>query len=84
MNDFFDDYDDFDDGDFDGDFMDEEPDDLSGSFDDDDDLSQDEAESDDGFEPDWQDIAIIGGLAEEITEERRERQRIQREMDKKD
>ena len=65
----------------DDDFGDEEPfgDDLDNS----DGLGDekvDDAKSDDYCGPDWKDIAFLGAMSEEIAEEKKERERIRREM----
>jgi len=95
MSDFNDDFD----GDFGDDgFMDEEPfeDDLSGEgncneepFDDD--LSLEEHCQDEPDAPltdvsgglDWQDIALLGALSEELAEEKQRREQLLREMEKR-
>ena len=71
MVDFDDDLDDFED---DG-FLDE------GTVEDGlDDEIGDEAQSDVHCGPDWKDIAFLGAMSEEIAEEKKERERIRREM----
>ena len=71
---------DFDD-DFGDGFTDEEPfeDELNNS-DGLDDEKVDEAPTDDQCGPDWEDIAFLGAMSEEIAEEKRKRERIRREM----
>ena len=96
MSDFDDDF--GDDGFEDDDFMDEEPfdDDLTGEelcheelFEDeipDDEISQDEPGApltDVSGGPDWEDIAFLGAMSEEIAEERKRRAQILREMEKR-
>ena len=45
-------------------------------------IQDDSEHEDDGIDIDWEDIAILGGMAEEFAEEERDRLRIEREMDK--
>ncbi len=47
-----------------------------------DEIQGDSGHEDDGIDIGWEDMAIIGGMAEEFAEEEKERLRIEREMDK--
>ncbi len=73
---------DFDDFDCDGDdFMD---DDSEGDFSDDGlnaEMQEDSEQEDDGIDIGWEDMAIIGGMAEEFAEEERERRRLEKKME---
>ena len=46
------------------------------------DETQDDSTDDDATDIDWEDMAIIGGMAEEFAEEEKERRRIEREVKK--
>ncbi len=48
------------------------------------DEAPDEAESDEPCVPDWEDIAFLGAMSEEIAEEKRKRRQIERESKKDD
>ena len=82
MDDFFDDYDDYNDSDFmDEDPFDDEMDDNAGPFQED---STEESERADDFGLDWQDWMIIGPLSEEIARQKRDIERTIREWDDED
>ena len=74
---------DFEDGFEDDGFMDDGAfdDGLSGEDDPFQNDGPDEAEPDEPCGPDWQDIAFLGALSEELAEERRRREQLRREMD---
>ena len=76
------DFDDFDNGFDDGDdFMD---DDSNGEFYDDglNEEAQDDSEQEgDGIDIGWEEIAMFGSLAEEISEEERKRRKLEKKMD---
>ncbi len=74
--------DDFSDEFDDGDFMDNEP--CDEGIPGDEPLQDDnliEAQSDEPCGPDWEDIAFLGAMSEEIAEERRRRRQIKREIE---
>ena len=75
MDDFFED-------DYDDDFMDEEPDTWGNEPIDENPLE--DTDTGDEAGPGWHDIAIIGGMCEDIAREKREKERIIRENDSSD
>ena len=88
MDDFDDDFDDFDNGDFD-DFDGDDFEDDFGPEDSCDDglnaeMQEDLEHEDNGIDIGWEEIAVIGGMVEEFAEEEKERRRIQRDMERKD
>jgi len=46
-----------------------------------DEMQDDSKQEDNGFDIGWEDMAIIGGMAEEFAEEEKERRRLEKKME---